>query len=384
MPKTSGLPNSFGPAIWPEHVPVEALGKGSQAARVYVEPNPPLNGVHNHRERPEVPMLRRIQALLKKPDLRKHPVRGTFRRVVWHLRWWLFPNKPWLLLSHGSIPLLTVRGGVGALIYYLGSSEPDIADFIERVLKPGMVFVDIGAHLGEYTLLAAKILEHSGQVYAFEPRPDIFKILKRNIELNACRNVSAHPHAVWCMNDLCDLEMTPEPAVSALCPRGPGRPGVSHVKVQAISLDDWFSSPSLAKPNLIKVDVEGAELQVLQGAKSLLTLPPSEAPALIFEYGTDNSERFNYSASEILTFLRKLGYTIYNCLDARFVRVDGDPTLPKGSATCNCVAVKVLEPASLEFKPDVGIRGQGTVISALGEEPCKQDALASDYQATGR
>lgn len=305
-------------------------------------------------------MLRRIQALFRKQDLRKHPVRGALRRVVWHLRWWLYPNKPWLLLSHGSIPLLTVRGGVGALIYYLGSSEPDIADFIEQALKPGMVFVDIGAHLGEYTVLAAKILELSGQVYAFEPRPDIFKILRRNIELNGCRNVSAYPHAVWCKNDLCDFEMTSEPAVSALRAQGPSRPGVSYVKVQAIRLDDWFSSPSLPKPNLIKVDVEGAELQVLQGAKSLLTLPHSEAPVLIFEYGTDNSERFNYSASETLTLLRELGYTLYSCLDAKLVRLDGEPILPKGSTTCNLVAVKVSEQISLGSKPDVGIKGQET------------------------
>ena len=161
---------------------------------------------------------------------------------------------------------------------------------------------------------------------------------------------------MWCKHGLYDFEITPEPSVSALCPRSPSRPGVLTVKVQAISLDDWFSSPSLAKPNLIKVDVDVAELQVLQGAKSLLTLPQSEAPVLIFEYGTDNAERFNYSASEILTLLREFGYTISSYLDAKLVRLVGDPILSKGGATCNLVAVKVSEPPPLEFKPAVGIR----------------------------
>jgi hypothetical protein len=56
------------------------------------------------------------------------------------------------------MPFLVASGGSGALIYYQGSSEPETADFIKQVLKPGMVFVDVGAHLGEYSILTGAIL----------------------------------------------------------------------------------------------------------------------------------------------------------------------------------------------------------------------------------
>src|ERR1039457_1211828 len=110
-------------------------------------------------------MLRRLQALLRNDNLRNHPVRGIVRRVVWHVRWRLRPNEPWLVVSQDSVRLLTLQGGAGALLYYNGVSEPEVTEFIKHVLKPGMVFVDVGAHVGEHTLLAAKILEHSGHVY---------------------------------------------------------------------------------------------------------------------------------------------------------------------------------------------------------------------------
>jgi FkbM family methyltransferase len=288
-------------------------------------------------------MLRKVQELLRKQDLREHPVRGILRRVAWRLRWWVYPSKPWLIHFQDSFPLLAVQGGSAASIYYGGASEPEIADVIRRLLRPGMVFVDVGAHLGEYTVLAAKILNNSGYVHAFEPRPDLFEILRQNIELNHCQNAKAQPNAVWCKNDSFDFEMTPEPAVSALRPDGVTGSGTTYIKVRAVTLDEWFSRPSVPKPNLIKVDVEGAELQVLQGAASLLTLPQPEAPSLIFEYSPENSKRFGYSSSEILVLLRELGYTTYTFLDFKLARLEGLPTLPEGSTTCNLVAVKAAQ-----------------------------------------
>lgn len=292
-------------------------------------------------------ILRRIQILLQRQDLREHPLRGILRRIVWRLRWRLQPTEPWLLHLQDSTPLLVAHGGPGALIYFAGASEPDVTELIRKLLKPGMVFVDVGAHLGEYTVLAAKILSGSGYVHAFEPRPDIFEILKQNIELNHCRSAKAYSYALWCKSDSYDFEVTPEPSVSALRPGGVTAPETGHITVRAVTLDDLFSRSPLAKPNLIKVDVEGAELQVLQGATSLLTLPQPEAPALIFEYGPENSKRFGYSSSEILVFLRELGYSIYTCLNSRFVRLDGLPMLPEWSTTCNLVAIKGTQSVSL-------------------------------------
>ena len=121
-------------------------------------------------------MLRRIRALLENERFRNHPLRGIFRRIVWRLRWWLRPNEPWLMISRDSTRLLTVHGGIGHLLYCDGVSEPEVTEFVKHVLRPGMIFVDVGAHLGEHALLAAKIVGHQGHVHAFEPRPDVFEV----------------------------------------------------------------------------------------------------------------------------------------------------------------------------------------------------------------
>jgi len=285
-------------------------------------------------------MLGRIGALLENQDLRSHPIRGISRRVVWHLHWWLRPRGLWLVLSQDSIRLLTPHSGSGGLIYYNGVSEPETTEFIKHFLKPGMVFVDVGAHLGEYTVLAAMILNHSGHVHAFEARPDVFEVLRRNIELNHCHNVTALAEAVWCKTESCNFEMTEEPSVSALRPSHSINLGAAQIRIHTTTLDDYFSS-STAKPNLIKVDVEGAELQVFQGAKSLLASSQADAPALVFEYGPRNSKRFGYAALDTLTFLREFGYTIFTWAGANVARVECNPVLPNRQDTCNLMAMKV-------------------------------------------
>jgi hypothetical protein len=109
--------------------------------------------------------------------------------------------------------------------------------------------------------------------------------------------------------------------------------------VSAVTLDRYFADPGLERPALIKVDVEGAELQVLKGAKSLLT--SVKAPVLIVEYGPANTSDFDYPADEVCEFLRELGYMIYQWQQSgELIRVEGSPVLLKMSGTCNLVATK--------------------------------------------
>jgi FkbM family methyltransferase len=239
------------------------------------------------------------------------------------------------------------RGGSGALIYYQGAAEPETAEFLKRALKPGMVFVDVGAHLGEYTVLAADILKGTGHVHAFEPRPDIFELLNRNVQLNHCRNVTVRPCALWHENGVCDFEVTPEPAISAVRSVAAMRRGAKLIKVQAVTLNDYFAKWDVAKPNLIKIDVEGAELNVLQGARTVLEQPAGEAPMLLVEYEPPNQARFGRSFTEVYMFLVALGYNFYDWRKGNLVPVhksgedlvhtDNSPLL----ASTNLIAAKV-------------------------------------------
>src|SRR2546425_89628 len=127
----------------------------------------------------------RILTLLRRVDLRRNPLRAIHRRIAWRLRWKLVPNKLWLVRAHGSFPLLMTRSGAGALIYYQGASEPETANFIKCTLKPGMVFVDVGAHIGEYTILAAELVRPAGGGHPRVPHPPAFYGLLQQPPLQA-------------------------------------------------------------------------------------------------------------------------------------------------------------------------------------------------------
>jgi FkbM family methyltransferase len=269
--------------------------------------------------------------------MRERPLRGLFRRVAWQLRWAMYPHKPWMLRVHDAMPFLVARGGAGALIYYQGASEPETADFIKRVLKPGTVFVDAGAHLGEYTVLAGAILHASGCVHAFEPRPDVFELLLQNVQLNHCQNVAARRTALWHERGVLEFELTPEPSTSALRIGRAVRAGSSLIRVQAETLDRYFDGPEMAKPSLIKMDVEGAELHVLRGARSLLAQAAEQAPILIVECEPPNLERFACSFADVYGFLRELGYGIYIWRQRTFVPVDAS-SIMRGQ---NFIAAKI-------------------------------------------
>jgi FkbM family methyltransferase len=205
------------------------------------------------------------------------------------------------------------HGGSGALIYYQGESEPYTNRFITSFLKRGMSFWDVGAHIGEHTLLASRRVGTTGEVHAFEPSPETFNLLAANVKSNGLHAVTLNQQAV---SDAC-REMTfqvfDEPAISCLTPNGEDlrKPRSKQIHVATISLD--FYSEGKRLPNLIKIDVEGAELSVLGGMVTLLSLEPSRAPVLIFEFSQTNTRRFGYEPTDIISFLTKFGFSIY-CL----------------------------------------------------------------------
>lgn len=252
-------------------------------------------------------VLEKIRTLRTRPDFQTNPVRALSRRAVWRLRW-LVRHDPWQLRLGDDLDILAPKGGAGALIYYQGFSEPETAAFIESFLKPGMVFWDVGAHIGEYSLLAASQVGDSGRVHAFEPQPGIFELLARNT--SDLRNVTLHRHAVADKIGIASLSIEPEPSRSFLDPGNSTPTVLRTVSVDTTSLDE-FRRSCACTPHVIKIDVEGAERLVLAGAKSLLKLSPQEAPVWVIEYAPENCTRFYYHPRELVTTLGTYGYRTY-------------------------------------------------------------------------
>lgn len=205
------------------------------------------------------------------------------------------------------------KGGAGAAIYYQGVSEPDVMSFIKENLKPGSIFLDIGAHFGEYTLTASIIVGVHGQVHVFEPSPVIFEILKNNIRLNNLTNIFLNQKAVSNHDGVIQFEVHREPSISSIKKLHQGKNApLQIIPIESIRLDTYWKSVIKGdKVDLIKIDVEGAELSVLSGASELLSLNAAHAPVLIFEYSPANYANFGVEPRLILELLRDLQYMIF-------------------------------------------------------------------------
>lgn len=115
-------------------------------------------------------LMKRLQSSLLREDMRSNPVSALVKRFWWKLRWRIRKDD-WPLTLDNGLRLSAPHSGAAALIYYLGSSEPTTTVLLNHHLRPGMVVIDIGAHLGEYTLRASQLVGKTGQVHAFEPDP---------------------------------------------------------------------------------------------------------------------------------------------------------------------------------------------------------------------
>ncbi len=279
------------------------------------------------------------RGLIRRSDFRRNPARALWRRLLWRLRWRFF-RKPWLLPFHGHFTIAVANDGQGSLLFYQGYSEPETEKLVLRFLKPGMTFVDVGAHIGKYTLLGARAVRRDGEVHAFEPNPRIFDLLKRNVASNGLDNVLVRECAVSDRDGTGEFEVCAESTFSALkrkTVRLPGREVAKAIRVKSIRLDTYFAQKR-KKANLVKVDVEGAELMVFLGSASLLKLPVEEAPVWIFEYEPENYASFGYTPEELFALLARNGYRIWCCRDGEDCTPIHPPRVPSG--VNNLIAAK--------------------------------------------
>lgn len=254
-------------------------------------------------------IARKISRLRQCRDFQRYPIRAVMGRLLWKLRWTL-TSRPCHLRLGGEFDILAPKSGSGGFIFTYGYSEPETARFVMNFLKPGMVFWDIGAHLGEYALLASRSVGNAGRVEAFEPQPGIFELLAHNTGTNKLRNVTLHQSAVADCTGVATLTLHPDPSKSYLMSPDASQNGFTAIAVPTISLDDFYRSTGKI-PQLIKVDVEGAEPLVLKGADSLLRLPSSIAPVWAIEYAPQNHEKFGNLPDTLLTTLHTYGYRIF-------------------------------------------------------------------------
>ena len=173
---------------------------------------------------------------------------------------------------------------------------------LKRVLLPGMTFVDVGANIGLYSVAAAKLVGHTGRVYAFEPEPRNYLLLQRHLVMNEVRNVTIENVAVGSENAEQTLTISKNALGTHSLLKRRQKSFQEEVKVEVIRLDDYFEGIP-GKIDVLKIDAEGYEPFVLKGAERLL----ARVELLLFEY-TKNDVQPNFGIANMVRLLGGFPY----------------------------------------------------------------------------
>ena len=190
---------------------------------------------------------------------------------------------------------------------WAGCYEPHVMRSLRAILRPGDIFVDIGAHIGYHSYFAAGLVGPCGAVYAFEADPGAFERLKHN--LGAFSTAHALNLAIWDQNVELWFERSStlhESGWGSLTAVRDTHHG-EHIIVAARSLDAWNSSEGLPALRLIKLDAEGSELKAVFGARNLLR---RFRPVIVMELNGILLRQAGWSAVALQEFLRKEHYVM--------------------------------------------------------------------------
>jgi FkbM family methyltransferase len=188
--------------------------------------------------------------------------------------------------------------------------EPETVQEFLKVLQQGDVVVDVGAHIGFYSLLAADKVGEWGHVYAFEPAPDTFEILKANISMNVCDNITAINKAVTNNLGVAQMHLLGSTANSLFESSRSRSHDSKTITVETTSLDSFFqpNEALIPKIRVIKLDAEGAEILALKGMRTLIE--KAKSLCLICELKRETLEMANSEPKDLLELLQELDFKI--------------------------------------------------------------------------
>jgi FkbM family methyltransferase len=210
------------------------------------------------------------------------------------------PHVSFLLNPLDVVPVTILR---------TGEWQPEVWNALQPSLDNGSVFFDVGAHIGYFSMKAARLVGDTGRVLAFEPNPETLKLLSDNVAANSAQNVTVEPIACT------DTEQTltfyaaavENTGMSSLSKKNAEVDGAAPktYNVRGRPIDDVVRELNLARVDAMKLDVEGAEVLVLRG--SVETLKRFH-PKLVIEEIPDELASFHTSMADVKTILEGAGY----------------------------------------------------------------------------
>ena len=231
---------------------------------------------------------------------------GAARAATAPVRWWM--DRGPVVVGEGlgydlrlwkaDLPIDHAHAG----LIVRGALERPVQEALRRLLAPGMRVWDVGANVGFFALVCGRLVGPGGRVVAFEPVRASAAAIRRNAELNELGDViEAREAAVWSRSGRGDLLVVADRSWSHLAATGHHAQTRAEVAVELVAADDLVFERGEPAPDVVKVDVEGAEIQVLDGMTRLLR---EHGPALVIELHDTNRA--------VADRLRAAGYAMEN------------------------------------------------------------------------
>jgi len=261
--------------------------------------------------------------------LRRSPIeKGRWRLLRWALdtsRHTLTEHELRILKTRKGFSMIVDLGDwLGRHVFVSGEYEPATTAIVEALLRPGDIMVDVGANIGYFSLLAAKRVGPQGAVIAFEPMPSTCARLRENVKLNALSQVAVRTEAIYCENGMKEFNEGPADHCGISSLRSIER---TSKTIQVVTARGDSLLPPELPVAMIKIDVEGAELQALEGLEQTLQ---RHTPDLIVEVTDEYLRGMGHTAAELHAFLNRLGYRMYVIREAGLDEICVGQSLPRG------------------------------------------------------
>jgi FkbM family methyltransferase len=235
---------------------------------------------------------------------KKSPIRFAKQVLINHheaIRW-LIPDRYFAFPGPGGWVYLNIKESSMMLARAFGLYELRKVKAVQALLSSGDTFIDVGGNKGDFALLAAKITGDSGRVFCIEPEPTNCKWIRRSVQLNSYENIDLFSVALSDRDSEALMYLGTKSGFHTLL-RGQPERSQGCLKVTTRTLDSLLKDRKTSSVQMIKIDVEGAELQVLRGSVETITNNPDIVLLL------DIHPFLGVDPSEVFDFLRSLGLT---------------------------------------------------------------------------
>lgn len=242
-------------------------------------------------------------------------------------------------VRHGLAKGLKRKGGLAFLPAAIAGTPDRVAEenFLLNLELSGQTVYDVGGDQGIYTLFFADRVGPEGRVYTFEPNPLSYRRIVANVELNGFKNVEVRPIGLGEKKDRLSFvfpegEPARGSANSAIGAQIRQEKNVHTIEIDVNSLDAEITASALPKPDMVKIDVEGLEIDVLRGMRETIK---AHRPKMFIEVHGADIQCKEENAREVVQFLLDAGYTVFHVESEQQITLDNVETARQGHVYCS-------------------------------------------------